>query len=177
MALAYRDGVIADENGDHLLQYALFQTESGGAHSQFARYALEECEHYGVYTALVEYADGEGEPLPFNAERLTGQQKPEFILCTSPQDARTAYAVAQELGWLEGEAPVRIGAVAQNREDAQALVADGVALAVPYYDPQAAARAAAAMAQNAIAFRFIGQDTGFSPDAEGRFILPFQLIQ
>lgn len=177
VALAYRDGVIADENGDHLLQYALFQTESGGAHSQFARYALEECEHYGVYTALLEYADEEGAPLPFNAERLTGQQKPEFILCTSPQDARTAYAVAQELGWLEGDAPVRIGAVAQNRGDAQALVADGVALAVPYYDPQAAARAAAAMAQNAMAFRFIGQDTGLSPDVEGRFILPFQLIQ
>lgn len=177
VALAYRGEVIADENGDHLLQYALFQTSSSDYHRQLAHYTLEECEHYGVYTALLDYAGEDGEPLPFNAERLTGQQKPEFILCTSAQDARAAYSVAEELGWLEGEAPVRIGAVAQNRQEAEALVAEGIALAVPYYDPEAAARAAAAMAQNALAFRFLGQDVGLVPDAEKRFILPFQIIQ
>lgn len=176
-ALAYRDGTLADENGDHLLQYVLYQSQSDDYHTQLARYALEECEHYGVYTALLEYTGEEGEPLPFDAESLTGRQKPEFLLCTSAADARAAHALAGQLGWLEGDTPVRIAAAAQNEEEARALITDGVALAVSYYDPEAMARAAAQMAENALSFCFVGQDTGLSPDADGRFILPFQLLQ
>lgn len=177
VALAFRDGIIADVNDDHILQYYLYQSAPSEYGNELARYTLEECEHYGVYTARAEYADEEGAALPFDAEHLAGQTPPEFILCTTAQDARAAYETAMQLGWLEGDAPVRIGTAALDEDEANCLMNDGLVLAVPYYDLQTVTRATAAFAKNALRFQFVGLNTGFSPDQDGRFILPFQLLQ
>ena len=176
MAMDYRDGLTADANGDHLLQYYLYQSEDTPDQRQLAAYALEESEHYGVYTAPVSYTGGDGAPLAFDAEALAGQTPPEAILCTNAQDARAALAVAAALGWLDSEQPVRVYAAADTPQQADELVSEGVRAAA-FYDPAAIAGAAAQMALNALEFQFVGLDTGLAPDAEGRFLLPYGLCQ
>ncbi len=176
IAMDYRDGTIADANGDLLLQYYLYQSAPDEEQTDLANYALAECEHYGVYTAQVNYADGEGAALPFDAESLAGQGAPEVILCTSVQDAQTALETASALGWLEGEQPVRIYAAADTPEEADSLVTDGVQ-AVAHYDPVAMGSTAARMALNALDHQFPGLGTELSSDEAGRFILPYGLSE
>ena len=176
IAMDYRDGTIADANGDLLLQYYLFQSAPDEEQASLSNYALAECEHYGVYTAQVSYTDGEGAALPFDAESLAGQSAPEVILCTSAQDAQTALETASSLGWLEGERPVRIYAAADSPEEAEGLVAEGVQ-AVAHYDPAAMGSTAARMALNALEHQFPGLGTELSSDEAGRFILPYGLSE
>ena len=176
MAMDYREGTIADANGDLLLQYYLYQSAPDEEQNDLASYALAECEHYGVYTAQVNYTDGEGAPLPFDAEALAGQGAPEIILCTSLEDAQAALETAAALGWLEGEQPVRIYAAADTPEEANALLAGGVQ-AVAHYDPAAMGATAAKMALNALAHQFPGLGTELSSDEAGRFILPYGLSE
>lgn len=176
IAMDYRDGTVFDPNGDLLLQYYLYQSSPNAEQTDLATYALAECEHYGVYTAQVNYTDEEGNALPFDAESLAGQSAPEIILCTSVQDAQTALETAAALGWLEGEQPVRIYAAADTPEEASALVADGVQAAA-HYDPVAMGSAAAQMALNALDHQFPGLGTELSSDEAGRFILPYGLSE
>ena len=79
MAMGFRDGAIADANGDLLLEYSLYLSDIGPYHQALSYYALQECEHYGVYSNLLEYLDENDDPLPFTAEALAGQQKPELL--------------------------------------------------------------------------------------------------
>ena len=176
IAMDYRDGTIADANGDLLLQYYLYQSAPDADEADLAAYALAECEHYGVYTAQVGYTDEEGAALPFDAEALEGQAPPEIILCTAPQDALDALETAAALGWLEGEQPVRVYAAADSSEEAGALVAAGVQAAA-HFDPAAMGHTAAQMTLNALDHRFPGLDTGLSSDEAGRFILPYGLSE
>ncbi len=176
VAMDYRDGTIADANGDLLLQYYLFQSAPDEEQASLSNYALAECEHYGVYTAQVSYTDGDGAALPFDAESLAGQSAPEVILCTSAQDAQTALETASALGWMEGEQPVRIYAAADSPEEAEGLVAEGVQ-AVAHYDPAAMGSTAARMALNALEHQFPGLGTELSSDEAGRFILPYGLSE
>lgn len=172
MAMDYRDGTVFDVNGDLLLQYYLYQSAPDAEQADLASYALAECEHYGVYTAQVNYTDEEGAPLSFDAEALAGQTAPEVILCTSEQDARAALETAAALGWLDGEQPVRIYAAADTPDAADALVADGVQAAA-HYDPALMASTAAKMALNTLDHQFPGIGTDLSSDEAGRFILPY----
>lgn len=176
IAMDYRDSTIFDANGDLLLQYYLYQSAPDAEQTALSDFALAECEHYGVYTARVDYTDEEGASLPFDAETLAGQSAPELILCTSVQDARTALETAADLGWLEGEHPVRIYAAADTPEEADALVADGVQAAA-HYDPVAMGSTAAQMALNALEHQFPGLGTELSSDEAGRFILPYGLSE
>lgn len=176
MAMGFRDGTIADANGDLLLQYSLYLSDIGPYHQALSYYALQECEHYGVYSNLLEYLDENDDPLPFTAEALAGQQKPELLLCTTAGDARFLYDLAGQLGWLEGDAPVRIAAVAENPELAQALVDDGVAVAAPYYDIDQITQVAGQLALNALDKQFAGQGLELQPDETGRFFIPFGLV-
>lgn len=176
MAMGFRDGTIADANGDLLLQYSLYLSDIGPYHQALSYYALQECEHYGVYSSLLEYTDENDDPLPFTAEALAGQQKPELLLCTTAGDARFLYDLAGQLGWLEGDAPVRIAAVAENPELAQALVDDGVAVAASYYDIDQITQVAGQLALNALDNQFAGQGLELQPDETGRFFLPFGLV-
>ena len=176
MAMGFRDGTIADANGDLLLQYSLYLSDIGPYHQALSYYALQECEHYGVYSNLLEYLDENDDPLPFTAEALAGQQKPELLLCTTAGDARFLYDLAEQLGWLEGDAPVRIAAVAENPELAQALVNDGVAVAASYYDIDQITQVAGQLALNALDKQFAGQGLELQPDETGRFFSPFGLV-
>ncbi|MDY4166648.1 MAG: hypothetical protein SOY27_04050 [Fournierella sp.] len=176
MAMGFRDGTIADANGDLLLQYSLYLSDIGPYHQALSYYALQECEHYGVYSNLLEYLDENDDPLPFTAEALAGQQKPELLLCTTAGDARFLYDLAEQLGWLEGDAPVRIAAVAENPELAQALVNDGVAVAASYYDIDQITQVAGQLALNALDKQFAGQGLELQPDETGRFFIPFGLV-
>lgn len=176
MAMGFRDGTIADANGDLLLQYSLYLSDIGPYHQALSYYALQECEHYGVYSNLLEYLDQNDAPLPFTAEALAGQQKPELLLCTTAGDARFLYDLAEQLGWLESDAPVRIAAVAENLELAQALVNDGVAVAASYYDIDQITQVAGQLALNALDKQFAGQGLELQPDETGRFFIPFGLI-
>lgn len=176
MAMGFRDGTIADANGDLLLQYSLYLSDIGPYHQALSYYALQECEHYGVYSNLLEYLDENDAPLPFTAEALAEQQKPELLLCTTAGDARFLYDLAGQLGWLEGDAPVRIAAVAENPELAQALVDDGVAVAASYYDIDQITQVAGQLALNALDKQFAGQGLELQPDETGRFFIPFGLI-
>lgn len=176
MAMGFRDGTIADANGDLLLQYSLYLSDIGPYHQALSYYALQECEHYGVYSNLLEYLDENDDPLPFTAEALAGQQKPELLLCTTAGDAPFLYDLAEQLGWLEGDAPVRIAAVAENSELAQALVNDGVAVAASYYDIDQITQVAGQLALNALDKQFAGQGLELQPDETGRFFIPFGLV-
>ena len=176
MAMGFRDGTIADANGDLLLQYSLYLSDIGPYHQALSYYALQECEHYGVYSNLLEYLDENDDPLPFTAEALAGQQKPELLLCTTAGDARFLYDLAEQLGWLEGDAPVRIAVVAENPELAQALVNDGVAVAASYYDIDQITQVAGQLALNALDKQFAGQGLELQPDETGRFFIPFGLV-
>lgn len=176
MAMGFRDGTIADANGDLLLQYSLYLSDIGPYHQALSYYALQECEHYGVYSNLLEYLDENDDPLPFTAEALAGQQKTELLLCTTAGDARFLYDLAEQLGWLEGDAPVRIAAVAENPELAQALVNDGVAVAASYYDIDQITQVAGQLALNALDKQFAGQGLELQPDETGRFFIPFGLV-
>lgn len=176
MAMGFRDGAIADANGDLLLQYSLYLSDIGPYHQALSYYALQECEHYGVYSNLLEYLDENDDSLPFTAEALAGQQKPELLLCTTAGDARFLYDLAGQLGWLEGDAPVRIAAVAENPELAQALVDDGVAVAASYYDIDQITQVAGQLALNALNSQFAGQGLELQPDETGRFFIPFGLV-
>lgn len=176
MAMGFRDGTIADANGDLLLQYSLYLSDIGPYHQALSYYALQECEHYGVYSNLLEYLDENDDPLPFTAEALAGQQKPELLLCTTAGDARFLYDLAEQLGWLEGDAPVRIAAVSENPELAQALVNDGVAVAASYYDIDQITQVAGQLALNALDKQFAGQGLELQPDETGRFFIPFGLV-
>ncbi|WP_270912559.1 hypothetical protein [Allofournierella sp. CML151] len=176
MAMGFRSGAIADANGDLLLQYSLYLSDIGPYHQALSYYALQECEHYGVYSNLLEYLDENDDPLPFTAEALAGQQKPELLLCTTSGDARFLYDLAGQLGWLEGDAPVRIAAVAENSKLAQALVDDGIAMAATYYDIDQITQVAGQLALNALDSQFAGQGLELQPDETGRFFIPFGLV-
>lgn len=164
-------GTIPDQNKDHILQVLIIHESS------LTQYALEECEHLGVYSEVTVARDAEGTPLPLTAEAYAQIPKPEFILCDNGLDARPARELAQAMGWLDGENPVRIGCAAASKEGAAGLIADGITdLPVPYYDVDAVSQSAAAFVHNVLDFQFIGQGTPLVPNSADRFILPYQLM-
>ncbi len=176
LALGFRNGTIPDLNGDLLLQYVSYLSNDGPYYQELAQYAMIECEHYGVYSNLLEYAGEDGTPLEFTAEQLAGQQKPELFVCTTEEDARMLHDLAAQLGWLEGDAPARIGAIAQDKDRAQALMDEGIVMAVSYYDLETVSQLTAQFAVNALEHQFIGQDSELQPDAAGRFLVPYGLM-
>ena len=176
MAMGFRSGAIPDANGDLVLQYSLYLSDIGPYHQALSYYALQECEHYGVYSNLLEYLDENDDPLPFTAEGLAGQQKPELFLCTTADDARFLHDLAGQLGWLDGDAPVRIAAVAENPELAQALVDEEIAIAASYYDIDEITRVAGQLTLNSLDKEFAGQGLELQPDESGRFFIPFGLV-
>ena len=170
LRLLEQDGMVERRTDPQDRRKTLVRITPAGQH------ALQECEHYGVYSNLLEYLDENDDPLPFTAEALAGQQKPELLLCTTAGDARFLYDLAGQLGWLEGDAPVRIAAVAENPELAQALVDDGVAVAASYYDVDQITQVAGRLALNALNSQFAGQGLELQPDETGRFFIPFGLV-
>ena len=176
MAMDWREGAVADKNGDLILQYYIHQGAPTADGQDLTSCALLECEHYGVYSALVEYKDEAGAALAFTAEALAGQTAPEVILCPDAGATRQALETAAALGWLEGEQPVRVYGAASSPAEAAALVEAG-ALAAAYQDPAAAGAAAAQLALNILEHRFPGTETELTADEAGRFLLPCGLAR
>lgn len=176
IAMSFREGEISDANADHILQYYSAAAPSGFA-TVLNHYTMDECEHYGVYSALLSYQDEAGAALAFDAELLAEQPQPELILCATEQDARTAHATAKALGWLDSETPVRLTAAVDTPEAAKALVEEGIVLAAAYTDPDSASDALASFLPNVLERQFVAQGTELVPDALGRFALPYQLAE
>lgn len=171
-AKAFKSGDIPDTNQDMLLQVMTV------GDSPLIDHALTECEHLGVYTEVLSYCDDEGNLLPFTAEGYAQAPKPELILCNFGSDARSARELAQELGWLDGEAPVKICCSAASKDGAASLREDGIVdLPVPYYDVDAVTLNAAVFIENALDFKFVSQGTDLAPNQQDRFILPYQVLE
>ena len=172
IAADFKSGAIPDLNGDQLLQVMVV------GESSMIDSALKECEHLGVYTDVLSYVDENGTPLPFTSEAFAGTARPEFILCDSGIEARAAHDLAAELGYLNGDTPVRIGCSAASEQGARSLLADGITdLSVPYYDVDAVTRTAAIFIENAMDYKFISQGTDLMPNSDDRFIIPYQLME
>lgn len=164
----FKEGSIADTNNDHILQIMVVNE------SEITQYALEESEHLGVYTQVLDYNDELGNALPFTAEAFAEAQKPEFILCSTDEDARAAYDLAHQIGWQD----VRIGCAAPNKAAAQKLRDGGITdLPIPYYDVETVTAAAADFALNALDFQFISQNTELIPNDNDHFLVPYQLFE
>lgn len=176
LALAFRDGMIADSNGDHLLQYWFYLSNNGPYYQELAEHTMQECEHYGVFSDQIKYETEDGTALDLTTEQFSSQQKPEVLLCATAEDARLLHSLAEHLDWLQGEASVRIAAIAKDPTSAKALISDGICFAVSYYNPAAISETVAAFARNSLAQEYIAQNIEIQPDESGRFFVPFELI-
>ena len=173
---AWERGTVVDRNADHLLQYFVYLSKEGSYYNQMIDSTLLQCEHYGVFSQCITYLDENQQPLVFSAEQLSGQEKPELLLVTHAQDARLVFETAQQLGWLEGDTPTQIAALAENQLVAQQLMADDICFAVSYYDTQAITRAVVSVALNGLDSTYAGEDLSIQPDESGRFWIPFGLL-
>lgn len=172
IAADFKSGAISDLNGDQLLQVMVV------GESSMIDNALKQCEHLGVYPDVLSYADENGTPLPFTAEAFADTARPEFILCNSGIEARSAHDLAAELGYFEGDNPVRIGCSAASEQGARSLLADGITdLSIPYYDVDTVTQTAAIFIENALDYKFISQGTDLMPNSDNHFIIPYQLME
>lgn len=176
VADAFEQGVITDANGDHLLQYVTYLSHSEPYYQQLVEHTIQECEHYGVFSNQLTYQDKDGNPLEFTADQLSGQQKPELLLCSTAEDAQAMHQLAQQLGWLDGDAPVRIATVAKDKASAETLLSDGTCFAASYYDPSAVSQTLVQLACNSLNEVYIAQDCPLQPDETSHFFVPFQLV-
>lgn len=181
-AEAFRGGSIADRN-DNLLLDCIGVTDSSADARIALLSALEECEHYGVYTKTcpqnasnTSVSDAE---LPSLAEQWAGLDRtPEVIFCLGIDHARQALEAAELLGWLDGATPVRLAAVTDTLADAQALAAYGSFCAIAYLDDDDKNDTIQAMCINLLEHRYISYGTTLrqSPDLN-QFSLYYQLAE
>lgn len=199
VAQAFRDGLVFDRDGDHLLDRAALSDGSETALAMLEA-AYRECEHYGVYSAdcagaamdedeTTEEAIGEEAlpevPLPESTPELSlsGQwaaleEPPEAIFCVGLEQAQQALQTAGELGWLDGETPVRLAAIVENETAAQALAKNGSFCAVVYYDLAAEEQALRAVAVNLMKRRAAAYGTALrQKDGLPCFELPYRVAE
>lgn len=189
LADAFRDGQLQDKNTDGLLQYRAYAQDEPDFADSLLSHTLEECEHYGVFSALyapgsatVEEEESQAGLDEFEKMLLAQQQEqelaaaeqpPELLLAADGANAQAALAEAEEFGWAEQG--VSLAGFAASRDEAGQLLEEGVSAAV-YYDLDEVTRLAGLMVQNREKGEDLAQDTGYSPD--GRFFLvPYQLYE
>lgn len=197
-AQIFREGLAFDRDGDHLLDRAALSDGSETALAMLEA-AYTECEHYGVYSAdcaaaaggdgLTEEASGEEmlpeASLPESAvEPSLGEQwasltePPEVIFCIGLEYAQQALETAGELGWLDGETPVRLAAIVENETAAQTLAENGSFCAVVYYDLAAEERALRQVAVNLMEHRAAAYGTALrQKDGLPCFDLPYRVAE
>lgn len=179
-AEAFRAGQVADADGDHFLDY-LCAAGSTTSERILLADALDECELYGVYpqacpedTSAAQAAEASA-----LAEQWAGlDPAPEVIFCTGTANALQALEAAGQLGWLDGEAPVRLAAVADTRANAEALAASGSFCTVVYLDDSLWADAVYSLCVNGLEHRYLSYGTGLR-QAFGlnQFTLSYQTAQ
>ena len=187
LADAFRDGQLQDQNTDGLLQYRPYTEEDPDFADTLVSYTLQECEHYGVFSA--QYAPGnlaaeeeesqagldEFEKLLLaqqeEAELAAAELPPELLLAANADNTLQALAEAEEFGWSSAS----LACFAASREEAARLLEEGADEAV-YYDLDEVTRLAGLLAANREAGEDLARDTGYSPD--GRlFLVPYRLYE
>lgn len=200
-ALAYRGGGIPDLTGNLLLDYLPAGGGSAAADTML-EYALQECEHYGVYTqsCLPQYseeaeaeleadaAEAETEPEPELPAGLSEgaaalafawrglETEPEVIYCMDLPALEAAQEYAAYAGWTERETPVAYVAFTANKGQAQQAVSRGCGTVI-YYDGEAIGRCAVQMIRNLTQQTYIAANTGLSPDSHAALWVPYQVYR
>lgn len=177
-ALLFREGIAADRNEDHLLQYVWAGVLGNGQAHALRTYALIECEHYGVYTALGAELEASASELAAMAvnEWAVLDAPPELVLTSDPEALKAALEAAGQLGWLAPEQPdLPFLTCANSKEQAQELLEQGAARAVAYYDLEQVTRYLAQFALNAVQSRYVADGMGLYPDGNC-FVVPYQLL-
>lgn len=176
-AMLFRDGTAADQNGDLLLQYVWAGNTGFSGSATLRKYILDECEHYGVYTAEVGSLNGSAQDLAEEAalELAEPAAQPEILLCSDPQALESMELARPSLAWWGEESALPVLTTAGSQEEAAELIETGRALAVAWYDGAEASRLTAAMLQNAASLSFVGQGQDIQPDGQ-TFAIPYQLM-
>lgn len=180
-AMLFREGAAPDLNEDHLLQYAWLGDEADGHRNTLRRFLLDECEHYGVYSVLLDHLETPAEELQEQALAHWAElaPRPEILLCSGPEAARAAQSAAQALGWRqsgEGQTPIPILCAAPDEPTARALVENGTAAGCCYYDLDGVTEALALLAVNAAQREFVARGTELVPNGN-EFLLPYRAVE
>lgn len=175
-AMLFREGGAADRNGDLLLQYLWVGDADQDGAATLCRYTLDECEHYGVYTAE---AGALSLPAAELADQIAAQWAepaalPEIALTGDPAALEALEQARSSLPWWSEDYALPMLTTAPDRATAEALVQSGRAAAVAWYDTEAATDLTARMLLNVASLRFVGQGSEIQPDGQS-FAIPFQL--
>lgn len=176
-AMLFREGGAADRNGDLLLQYLWVGNADHAGAASLYRYTLDECEHYGVYTAELGSLSLPSAEL---TEQITAQWAelsalPEVLLASDPTALKALEQARVSLPWWGEEVTLPALTTAPDRATAEALLESGRAAAVAWYDQEAATDLTARMLLNAATLRFVGQGLEIQPDGQN-FAIPYQLL-
>ena len=176
---AFRQGLLADTDGDLLLDYLTLTDGSATAQAILDTTAWEY-ERYGVYGydcgAPVEASHAAAPAIEeaLGAKWAALTQKPEAIFCIGEEYALAAHSAAAQLGWLEGDTPVYLAAVVESSTAAQALSDGGSFACIVHYDELAEQQALHTMITNLLSGQDIAFGTGLRRDMqEPRFDLPY----
>lgn len=176
-AMLFREGSAADRNGDLLLQYIWAGSTDFSGSSTLKKYILDECEHYGVYTAEVASLNAGEQDLAEQAalELAELSAQPEILYFSDPLALESMELARPSLPWwAEGES-LPVLTTAASKEEASELIQNGRAFAVAWYDGEAASELTAAMLLNAASLSFVGQGQDIQPDGQ-TFAIPYQLM-
>lgn len=176
-AMLFRDGTAADQNGDLLLQYVWAGNTGFSGSATLKKYILDECEHYGVYTADAGSLSAGMQDLAEQAalELAEPAAQPEILFFSDPQALEAMELARPSLAWWGEGALLPVLTTAGSETEAAELIESGRALAVAWYDGAEASRLTAAMLQNAATLSFVGQGQDIQPDGQ-TFAIPYQLM-
>lgn len=176
-AMLFREGTAADRNGDLLLQYVWAGNTGFTGSATLKKYILDECEHYGVYTAEAGALNGGEQDLAEQAalELAEPAAQPEILFFSDLQALESMELARPSLAWWADDASLPVLTTAASEEEAAELTGSGRAFAVAWYDGEEASRLTAAMLQNAASLSFVGQGQDIQPDGQ-TFAIPYQLM-
>lgn len=203
-ALAYRGGGIPDLTGNLLLDYLSAGMDTGDGATALAS-AVQECEHYGVYSesCLPQYTaeaqaeeqaeeeadseaalsepftppEGMSEGAAALAQAWQGRlYEPELIYCAGLDALTSAQEYADYAGWSTREQPVAYVLFTNSLGEAQQGVSRGCATVI-YYDAEAVGNCVVQMCRNLAQQNYIAEDTGFAPDEHDALWVPYDMLR
>ena len=176
-AMLFREGTAADRNADLLLQYVWAGNTAFADAGTLQQYILDECEHYGVYTAQVGSLNGTEQDLAEQAgvELAEPSAQPEILFFSDPQALESMELARPSLPWWAEDSSLPVLTTTPSREVASSLIQKGQAAAVAWYDGTTASQLVTAMLRNTAALRFVGQGEDIQPDGQF-FAVPYQLM-
>lgn len=176
-AMLFREGTAADRNADLLLQYVWAGNTKFSGVGTLRQYILDECEHYGVYTAEVASLSGTEQNLAEQAAAEVAEPaaQPEILFCSDPQALTSLELARPSLSWWAEDSGLPVLTTAASQAAASDLIQSGQASAVAWYDGDTASRLVSAMLLNTASLRFVGQGEDIQPDGQF-FAVPYRLM-